>query len=332
MIHAMKPLIKKIQHELRIPLEAKGQRIDQVLAKLLPEYSRVLIQNWLKSGKARVNQKIVKAKMQVLGGENIQIEAELEGQSECLAQALPLNIVFEDEEFMVINKPVGLVVHPGSGNRDQTLVNALLHHNPDLNLLPRAGLIHRLDKDTSGLLLIAKTLPAYHHLNKQLKARSIRREYQALVSGTLISGGTIDAPLARHPLQRKRMTVIDTGRSAITHFRLLEKFRAHTLLKLRLETGRTHQIRVHLAYRKHPILGDATYGERLRLPKGATVALIQTLQHFKHQALHADELGLLHPLTQEELSFKIELPEDFQQLLRVLHEDTLLFKQQSKNG
>ncbi len=323
-IHAMKTMIKKIQQRLQIPEEASGQRFDQVLVKLLPEYSRVLIQKWIKSGEALLNHKIVKPKTLVSGGETVLIEAQLEPKTEWAAQPLPLNIVFEDEALLVVNKPIGLIVHPGSGNPDHTLVNALLHHNPELEALPRAGLIHRLDKDTSGLLIIAKTQVAYNHLNKQLKARSIRREYQTIVSGTLISGGTVDAPMARHPLQRKRMAVIETGRPAITHYRVLEKFRAHTRLKVRLETGRTHQIRVHMAYIQHPIIGDATYGERLRLPKGATPNLTQSLRQFKHQALHADELGLLHPVTQTEMAWKVELPDDFQELLAALRDDSIL--------
>ncbi len=321
----MKAPIKKIQQTLVLPLEARGQRLDQTLAKLLPDYSRVFIQKWLKTGEARVNDKVVKPRTLVIGGETVVIETEIAGRTEWPPQAIPLNLVFEDEALLIINKPIGLIVHPGSGNPDRTLVNALLHRNPELEALPRAGLIHRLDKDTSGLLVVAKTLPAYYKLNKQLKARTIRREYQALVSGTLISGGTIDQPLARHPINRKRMAIIETGKPAVTHYRVLEKFRAHTRLKVRLETGRTHQIRVHLASIQHPIIGDAVYGERLRLPKGATEALTAALREFKHQALHADELGLVHPLTQEEISWKIELPEDFRHLLVCLRDDTRLF-------
>lgn len=321
----MKSLIKKIQHTILLPTTEQGQRLDQVLAKLLPDYSRVVIQKWLKTGEARVNNKIVKPKTPVFGGETVVIEAELETKTRWTAQELPLHVIFEDEALLVVNKPIGLIVHPGSGNPDRTLVNALLHRNPELDKLPRAGLIHRLDKDTSGLLVVAKTPLAYNKLCKQLKARTIRREYQALVSGQLISGGTIDAPLARHPLLRKRIAVIETGRPAVTHYRVLEKFRAHTCLKVRLETGRTHQIRVHLASIQHPIIGDATYGERLRLPKSATPALVSALRQFKHQALHANELGLLHPLTGEEIAWKVELPEDFQALLLCLREDTLLF-------
>jgi 23S rRNA pseudouridine1911/1915/1917 synthase len=327
----MKTMIKKIQHSVIIPEEANGQRLDQVLVKLLPEYSRVLIQKWIKAGELRLNHKVVKPKTLVLGGEAVTLETQMEAKTVWVAQPLPLTVIFEDEALLIINKPIGLIVHPGSGNPDNTLVNALLHRNPELELLPRAGLVHRLDKDTSGLLVIAKTLPAYNNLVKQLKARTIRREYQTLVSGTIISGGTVDAPMARHPLQRKRMAIIETGRPAITHYRVLEKFRSHTRLKVRLETGRTHQIRVHMTSIQHPIIGDSTYGERLRLPKGATPALVTALRQFKHQALHADELGLIHPVSEEEMAWKIELPDDFQKLLLALREDTQLFNKANKN-
>jgi len=331
-IHAMKTMNQKIQHHLEIPAEYSGQRLDQVLVKLLPEYSRALIQKWIKSGQALLQGKQVKPRTPVTGGENVSIEAQIESSTgEWKAQPLPINLVYEDEAILVINKPIGMIVHPGSGNPDYTLVNALLHQYPDLEILPRAGLIHRLDKDTSGLLVVAKTMSAYTLLNRQLKARKIRREYQCIVSGTMISGGTIDAPIARHPLHRKRMAIIETGRPAVTHYRILEKFRAHTRLKVRLETGRTHQIRVHMAYIQHPIIGDNTYGERLRLPKEATPELVKALREFKHQALHADELGLTHPLSKEELSWKIDLPQDFQALLACLREDTKEFNQADRH-
>ncbi len=327
----MKAMIKKIQHRLVLPEEASGQRLDQVLAKLLPDYSRVMIQNWLKTGEATLNNKKVKPKTLVSGGEILSIDTQLEAKTSWAAQALPLKIIFEDEAVIIVNKPIGLIVHPGNGNPDNTLVNALLHHDPSLESLPRAGLIHRLDKDTSGLVVIAKTLAAYHKLSRQLKARSLHREYQTIVSGTLISGGTIEAPIARHPIHRKHMAIVETGRPAITHYRIIEKFRAHTHLKVRLETGRTHQIRVHMAYIQHPIIGDATYGERLRLPKAASMALTNALQQFKHQALHADEIGFIHPLTGEERIWKIELPEDFQKLLACLREDSFLFHKENKS-
>lgn len=318
----MKITTYPIQHHLIIPAELQGLRLDQALAKLLPEYSRALIQQWIKNGNILLNQSLAKPKTTIIGGETVQIEAKLEVKAAWAAQPIPLNIIYEDEALLVINKPIGIIVHPGNGNPDRTLLNALLYHAPALALLPRVGIIHRLDKDTSGLLVIAKTLPAFTGLSKQLKARTIKREYQAIVSGEVISGGKITAPIGRHPVQRKRMAIIETGRPAITHYRILEKYRAHTRLKIQLETGRTHQIRVHMAYIQHPIIGDATYGERLRLPKGATANLIAALKQFKHQALHADELAFIHPLSQEAMHWKIDLPSDLQHLIACLKEDS----------
>lgn len=323
----MKNETPKIAQQLTIPDEMNGQRLDQAVAKLLPEYSRVLIQKWIKAGNLLLNQKIAKPRAEVCSGDTIDLEAELEVKADWAAQSIPLNIIYEDEALLVLNKPIGLVVHPGSGNPDSTLLNALLFHAPGLKHLPRAGIVHRLDKNTSGLLVIAKTLKAYNSLNSQLRKRTLRREYQAIVSGLIISGGTVDAPLARNPLQRKRMAVVETGKMAVTHYRVAEKYRAHTRLKLRLETGRTHQIRVHMAYIQHPIIGDVTYGERLRLPKNATPALVEALRQFKHQALHAEELGLVHPDTGKEMHWKVELPEDFKRLISCLREDTLLYNQ-----
>lgn len=319
----MNTINQKIQHALVIPSELQGMRLDQALTKLLPQYSRMLMQKWIKAGALLLNQKTVKAKTLVIGGEEVVIEALLEPQTSAswTAQPIALNILHEDEALLIINKPAGLIVHPGSGNPDHTLLNALLYHAPNLALLPRAGLIHRLDKDTSGLLVIAKTLPAYTSLTKQLKARTMRREYQAIVHGVMISGGSVDAPIGRHPLQRKRMAIIDTGRVAITHYRIAEKYRAHTRLKVCLETGRTHQIRVHMAHIHHPLVGDPVYGGRLRLPKGATAEAITALRQFKRQALHADTLALNHPLTQERVEWKIELPSDLNTLIQALRHD-----------
>lgn len=325
----MKSTNHKIKHQLTLPAELNGIRLDQALARLLPQYSRVLIQNWIKTGNLLLNEETVKPKTLVYGGETVTLEATFEPKAAWEAQPIPLNIVYEDEDLLILNKPAGILVHPGSGNPDHTLLNAILYHAPDLNLLPRAGIIHRLDKDTSGLLVIAKTMAAYTSLSKQLKARTIRREYQAIVSGQLISGGTVDAPIARHPLQRKRMSVQETGKMAITHYRVAEKYRSHTRLKVQLETGRTHQIRVHMAYIQHPIIGDPTYGERLRLPKGAAPELVNALRQFKRQALHADELGLVHPSTLEEMHWKIELPADLQALIACLREDNVSFKKES---
>lgn len=308
-------------HTIVIPETHANERLDQALAKLLPEYSRTQIQDWIEAGAVLVNGSTMKGKLKVKGGETVSVTATIKPQPHFEAQPIPLNIVYEDEAVIVINKPIGLVVHPGTGNSDRTLLNALLHHAPTLQDLPRAGILHRLDKDTSGLLVVAKTAAALKSLSHQLKERTLLREYQAIVYGPMISGGCVDAPIDRHPLQRKRMAVSDTGKTAITHYRIAEKFRSHTHLSLRLETGRTHQIRVHMNHIRHPIVGDATYGGRVQLSKGMTQGLIKALRQFKRQALHAFALGFDHPTTGEFVRFEIDLPEDMQQLLMELKED-----------
>lgn len=307
---------------LTIPDTYASERLDLVLAKLMPEYSRTQIKDWMDAGHILVDGKTAKGKTKVKGGENISVDAIAKVQPEWEAQDITLNIEYEDDSLIIINKPPGLVVHPGAGNANSTLLNALLHHAPDLHLLPRAGIIHRLDKDTSGLLVIAKTQPAYRQLSQQLKKREIVREYQAIVYGSMISGGTVDAPLDRHPRERKRRTVTETGKPATTHYRVAEKFRAHTRLKLRLETGRTHQIRVHMQHIRHPIVGDPVYGGRLQLIKGMTPELKEAIKNFRRQALHAFAIGLTHPETHEFMQFEIALPEDMQQLLTILKDDT----------
>ncbi|RDI48795.1 23S rRNA pseudouridine(1911/1915/1917) synthase RluD [Aquicella lusitana] len=310
-----------MKQTLIIPETHKDERLDQTLAKLLPDFSRTQIKEWIEAGTILMNGQPVKAKTRVKGGEMISVEVVIKPQPVWEAQAIPLSIVYEDEALIVINKPAGLVVHPGAGNADRTLLNALLHHAPALQALPRAGILHRLDKDTSGLLVIAKTPAALKDLSHQLKKRTLLREYQAIVWGTLISGGTVDAPIGRHGLQRKRMAVTESGKQSVTHYRVAEKFRAHTRLKLRLETGRTHQIRVHMAHIHHPIVGDATYGGRVQLAKGMQPELIQQLRQFKRQALHAYALGLTHPETGEFIRWEIELPSDMKALISALRED-----------
>lgn len=318
---------KKIHHNFILPDEYANERLDQTLAKLLPEYSRTQIQQWILEGAITVNHAPTKPKNKIKGGEEIILDTTLMAEPKWTPQAIDLNIVFEDDEIIVINKPVGLVVHPGAGNQDSTLLNALIHHTPALKLLPRAGIVHRLDKDTSGLLVIAKTSSALQHLTAQIKERSMVREYQAVVYGNMISGGLVDAPIGRHHLQRKKMAVNDDGRRAVTHYRIAEKFRAHTRLKLQLETGRTHQIRVHMAHISHPIVGDLVYGGRVRLSKGMSDEMIAFLRHYKRQALHAFALGLVHPKTQAFMRWEVNLPEDMQQLLTLLREDTERNKQ-----
>ncbi len=309
-------------YTLIIPHELAGMRLDAALAKLLPTYSRSQIQEAIASGSVLINSQVEKGKHKLKGGETITVSIILKPQPVYSAQNIPLNIIHEDEALILINKPAGLVVHPGAGNNHSTLLNALLHHAPQLKDLPRAGILHRLDKDTSGLLIIAKTFPALRSLSSQLKKRSLAREYQAIVYGSMISGGTVDAPIERHHLQRKRMNVSETGKPAITHYRIAEKYRAHTRLSVKLETGRTHQIRVHMTHIRHPLIGDPIYGGRVQLSKGMSPELIQQIRSFKRQALHAFALGFTHPITQETMRFELPLPADMTQLIQALREDT----------
>jgi len=306
---------------LIIPENYALERLDLVLSKLLPDYSRTQLQDWIEAGQVLLNNQPTKTKTKVKGGEIVSIHVTLKPQPEWVAQDLPLNIVHEDEALIIINKAVGMVVHPGAGNADRTLLNALLHHAPSLKDLPRAGILHRLDKDTSGLLVIAKTPAALRSLSSQLKKRSLLREYQAIVYGSFISGGKVDVAIARHHLLRKRMAVNEMGKPAITHYRIAEKFPHLTLLTVRLETGRTHQIRVHMNHIQHPIVGDVIYGGRVKLSKNMTPELIAALRQFKRQALHAFALGLTHPITGEWMRFEIDLPQDMQQLLLALRQD-----------
>lgn len=309
------------KHILNIPDDMIGMRLDQALVKLLPQYSRTQIQDWIKAEKIKMNGLPARAKTTVMGSEEITVNAELKPQPNWEAQPIALNVVYEDEALLVINKPVGLVVHPAAGHADNTLLNALLHHAPTLKVLPRAGIIHRLDKDTSGLLVIAKTSDALKYLSIQLKARKLIRIYQAIVMGVLTSGGTIDEPIGRHPVARKRMAVIDNGKPSVTHYRVIERYRAHTRVKVQLETGRTHQIRVHMAHIHYPILGDQVYGGALRLPKGCTPELREALKQFKRQALHASELGLVHPVSRKEMRWQVGIPDDMEKLVGLLKED-----------
>lgn len=315
-------MTKSIQQTLTIPDHMGGMRLDQALSKLLTDYSRTQIQEWIKNHEITVNNKTAKARDTVFGGEIINIFATKRSYPVWEAEAITLDIIYEDDSLLVINKPAGMVVHPGAGNASHTLLNALLHHVPALQALPRAGIVHRLDKNTSGLLVIAKTAIALKKLTDQLKKRTVSRIYQAIVSGVLTSGGTIDLPIGRHPIQRKRMAVIETGKPAVTHYRIIEKYRAYTRVKVQLETGRTHQIRVHFSNKHHALLGDQTYGGRLQLPKGASPELIQVLRTFKRQALHASELELIHPETEQIMGWKAPLPPDMIDLIHTLQLDS----------
>jgi 23S rRNA pseudouridine1911/1915/1917 synthase len=303
-----------------IPTELAGLRLDQALSELFPDFSRNRLQTWIRQGAARVNGRVVAPKHRILGGERVVLRTELEDVTTLESQAIPLSIVYEDAAILIIDKPAGLVVHPAAGHRDGTLQNALLHHCPTLAGIPRCGIVHRLDKDTSGLLMAAKTLPAHKFLVDQLQERTVHREYLALVHGVMTGGGTVDQPIGRHGLDRKRFAVRAGGKPAITHYRLAERFADHTLLRVKLETGRTHQIRVHMAHIHHPLVGDPVYGGRQRLPAGATEKLIQILRNFKRQALHAASLGLKHPETGEYREWRSPLPADFAALLDALRQ------------
>lgn len=299
-----------------------GKRLDQVIAELFPDYSRSRLKEWLLDGKVTVDGVVVtKARTKVAGNEDITVEAELEVEVHHQGEDIPLNIVYEDEHILVINKPADLVVHPGAGNQSGTILNALLHHYPEIETVPRAGIVHRLDKDTTGLMVVAKTVPAQTQLVADLQERYITREYEAVCLGRLTAGGTVDKPIGRHPTKRTCMAVNEFGRESVTHYRVIAKFREHTHIRLRLETGRTHQIRVHMSHIRHPLVGDYQYGGRVKTPKGASEEFLLTLRGFKRQALHAAMLRFHHPITAEEMTFEAPLPEDFTQLLSIMRND-----------
>lgn len=304
-----------IHREGAIPEARAGERLDRALADLFPDFSRSRLQKWLKAGAVRVDGAVPRPRDPVAGGERVVIRAELEADGPVEAEPIPLRVVHEDDSILVVDKPANLVVHPGAGNRDGTLQNALLHHDPALAAVPRAGIVHRLDRETSGLMVIARTLAAHKALVEQLQARSVGREYLALVAGTFTAGGRVDAPIGRHPRERTRMAVREGGRRAVTRYRVETRFSAHTLLRCSLETGRTHQIRVHMAHIRHPIVGDPVYGGRPRLPKGASDELIAAIRGFRRQALHAERLTLAHPGSGETLSWQTPVPADFARLL-----------------
>lgn len=319
------PILENIQLQAEVPVALAGRRLDQALAELFPDYSRSRLKQWIQQQRVCVDGEVAdKPRDKLIGGEIVEISAQVEAHREHQAQAIELDIQFEDEHIMVINKPTDLVVHPGAGNADGTVLNALLNYVPDIASVPRAGIVHRLDKDTTGLMVIAKTIPAQTHLVQQLQDREISREYQAIVLGTMVAGGTVDAPIGRHATKRTSMAVRESGKPAVTHYRVLEKFREHTHLRLKLESGRTHQIRVHMAHLRHPLVGDGLYGGRPRLPKAASPELTQCLRGFKRQALHAIQLQLFHPITGEWLSWKAPLPDDFVELQTLLQEDVNL--------
>jgi len=304
-----------------IPPELAGLRLDQALAQMFPEYSRSRLKEWLLAGAITLDGGPKRPRDAVAGGEMVSLRPRAEVSVRAEPEPISLTVVFEDDDLLLINKPAGLVVHPGAGNPAGTLMNGLLHHAPSLEALPRAGIIHRIDKDTSGLLLVAKTVTAHTALVRLLADREIARHYLAVCNGVLTGGGTIREPLARHPVDRKRISVQAKGRPAVTHYTVIERFRAHTYISVKLDTGRTHQIRVHFAHRRHALVGDPVYGGRLALPAGASDALIQFLRRFKRQALHAARLAFVHPGSHESLQFEVPPPADFQDLLAVLRDD-----------
>lgn len=308
----------RITASFTVPPELSGRRLDQAAADLMPEHSRSRLQSWIRSGALTVNGKARKQRDKVMLSDRLELDAEPEAQVTWQAEAINLDIVYEDEHLLVINKPAGLVVHPAAGHADGTLVNALLNYAPEVENLPRAGIVHRLDKDTSGIMVVARSLIAHTSLVDQLQTRTMGREYEAVVVGTLTGGATVDAPIGRHPQERKKMAVVATGKPAVTHYRLIERFAAHTHVRCQLESGRTHQIRVHMAHVKHPLVGDPAYGGRLRLPKGTSEELREVLSGFGHQALHARRLTLEHPASGEIVSWEAPVPEDFAELVAAL--------------
>ena len=314
--------------EATVPLASAGRRFDQVLAELFPDFSRSRLTEWIRAGDALLGGRVVKPKEAVRGGEAVVLLAKAEVETDAAPEAIPLDVLYRDGDVIIVNKPAGLVVHPGAGNPRGTMVNALLHLDPKLAELPRAGIVHRLDKDTSGLMVVAASQRAHTALVEQLSGRAVHRQYLAVVQGTMVAGSTVDAPIGRHPTDRIRMAVVKEGqgREAVTHYRVREKFRAHTLVECRLETGRTHQIRVHMAHARKPIVGDPLYGGSYRQPKGATEELAARLQGFRRQALHAEKLSFVHPGTGETLTFEAPLPDDMQALLRAMRDDTAAAK------
>jgi 23S rRNA pseudouridine1911/1915/1917 synthase len=315
-------VMEKIDRILQVPDNCQGLRLDQVLASLLPEYSRTRLQSWIKSGFITVNNQQLTQREKIAAGDTIHICVDrIPGDILSNGQDIPLDVIHEDPDLIIINKPSGLVVHPGAGNPNNTLYNALLYHYPDLEEIPRAGIIQRLDKETSGIMVITRSLPAHTLLVRDLQSRKINREYQAIVHGSLTAGRTIDAPIGRHPIKRTRMAVIDSGKPAVTHIRVLQRFNDITHVQVKLESGRTHQIRVHMSNIHHPIVGDPLYGGRRKHPSGLSPEQAKKISAFPRQALHAWRLQLTHPTTSELMLWTADIPEDMASQLSVLKDD-----------
>ncbi len=317
----MAPSDTRIELDATVPDALAGKRLDQAAAELFPEHSRSRLQQWIEAGELTVDGRPGTTKARVVGGERLVLRAVATVAGDWSAEDLPLEIVYEDEDILVIDKPVDLVVHPAAGHEGGTLVNALLHHDPALATLPRCGIVHRIDKDTTGLLVVARTLEAHTSLVRQLQEKSVWREYEAIANGVVARDGKVDAPIGRHPSDRKKMAVVAGGKPAVTHYTVLTRFRAHTHLRLKLETGRTHQIRVHMAHIKHPLVGDPVYGGRVLVPTYCGEALAAGLRGFSRQALHATRLGLVHPRSGEFMGWHSPLPDDMVVLLDLLAED-----------
>lgn len=316
-----------------IPLAAAGRRFDQALAELFPDFSRSRLAAWIKSGDARLDGEIVPPRHIVHGGERVTLNAAPTQEVPLAPEDIALDIRYVDAEVLVIGKPAGLVVHPGAGNPAGTLQNALLHYDPKLAGIPRAGIVHRLDKDTSGLMVVARTLRAHNVLVEQLSERDVHRQYEAVVVGAMIAGGSVDAPIGRHPRERVKQAVVvgPAGKPAVTHYRVRERFRAHTVVQCTLETGRTHQIRVHMTHVRHALIGDTVYGGGLKLPRSATPELIEAMRNFRRQALHAERLEFAHPASGETIAIEMPRPPDMEALIGALREDTAAWNQAQKS-
>ncbi|KEI72490.1 23S rRNA pseudouridine(1911/1915/1917) synthase RluD [Endozoicomonas elysicola] len=304
-----------IKQSVTVSDDQAGRRFDQIAAACFPDFSRARLQDWIREGFLLVDGAPRKPKEKLYGGELLSLSVEVQSEARWEAENIPLDIVYEDDDIIVINKPAGLVVHPAVGNYTGTLLNALLYHYPDNAALPRAGIVHRLDKDTTGLMVVARSLAAQTDLVAQLQDRTVHREYEAVVRGVMTGGGLVDAPIGRHPQNRLKMAVVRGGKPSITHYRVLKRFAAHTHIRLQLETGRTHQIRVHMSHQRFPLVGDDLYGGGLKLPKSCPAELEKVLRAFRRQALHARQLGLIHPITGEYMEWEVPLVEDFQMLL-----------------
>ncbi len=300
----------------------EGMRLDRAAAILFPDFSRGRLQKWLRSGELTVDGQLLKLTYRMGGGETLQLDAQPESQDEVLAEDIPLDVIHADDDLLVLNKPAGLVVHPAAGNPDGTLQNGLLYFDPDLAIVPRSGIVHRLDKDTSGVMVVARSLRAHNSLVAQLQTRTMSRIYETVVSGDTETKGTIDAPIGRHPVDRKRMAVVRSGKAAVTHFRLIRRFAGISYLEVSLQTGRTHQIRVHMQHIGHPLVGDPVYGKSVRKAKGLSVALTKAIRGFPRQALHARRLSLVHPADDRPVSFEAPRPADLEALLATLAQET----------